>query len=133
MSMLQSQVKDNCESLQELVQEKEALEKGIEESGERVISEVSFNEMQLESRDFFFGGLQNRELQREIEKLRNEINELWKEKLRIKHKSNLEIDLKYRAKMERELCIYFLKMSRISSHKNTRKWGKKLYNLIQNL
>ena len=89
--------------------------------------------MQLESRDLFYGNLQNEELKLEIQKLRKDIKNLWQEKMQLKHKSNLEIDLKYRAKMERELCIYFLQMARKSSHRNTRRWGKKLYNLIQNL
>jgi hypothetical protein len=77
--------------------------------------------------------MSNEELRIQIDKLRGKVNELWKERHCIKHKSDLEIDLKYRAKMERQLCIFFLTMARKSTHKDTRRYGKKLYKLIQTL
>ena len=77
--------------------------------------------------------MQNHELNTQIKKLKTQINGLWNEKNCIKYRSDLEVDLKYRAKMERQLCIYFLTMARKSNHKETRKYGKQLYKLIQTL
>ena len=78
--------------------------------------------MELESNNLNYANLNNFELEKAIDNLRLNINNLWKEKHRIKHRKNLEVDLKYRARMERHLCIQLLKMVKSSKHKQTRKY-----------
>ena len=89
--------------------------------------------MYLQSNYLNYAGLSNDELREKMNEIRGNVKLLFKEKCRIEHKRNLEVDLKYRARMERHLCVFLLKMARKSNHKQTRKWGKKLFNLIQNL
>jgi hypothetical protein len=89
--------------------------------------------MYLQSNYLNYAGLSNNELKEKIGEIKTNVKNLFKAKSRIRHEKDLEVDLKNRARMERQLCVYLLQMARKSKHKETRKWGKKLFNLIQNL
>lgn len=70
---------------------------------------------------------------KEINSIKSSIDELRKNKMQIQYRRDLKIDLHHRARMDREICIYLLKMARKSDNKIIRREGKKLLNLIKGL
>jgi hypothetical protein len=90
-------------------------------------------DFKLRSKKGNFANLNNQKLKGEINALKSNIDTLRQERMQMEYQRNLKIDLHHRARMDREICIYLLKMARSSKHKQIRKEGKKLLKLIKGL
>jgi hypothetical protein len=90
------------------------------------------NQQKLSFDNQYFGHLPSYELKNKLIHLRNMSNNLFKEKLRLRHIKDNDTEKKYRAKIQTQLYMYLMYKAKNSSDPNVRTWGFKLQQLVKN-
>ena len=90
------------------------------------------NQLKLRSTDTHIGHLSNGKLKDEIRECQNDILDLRRKILPMKHKNDLKIELQYKAKIQIKLCKYLIRKAKSSKNLNVRNWGNRLLTLLKN-